>query len=269
MRRHDALLIVGMALGLADAAPAVDVAAGQAKAAQVCAACHGANGISVAPHIPHLAGQRTAYLEKQLRAWKDGSRQDEIMNAIAAQLGSDEIANLAAYFGALPGPAVGASSDFLPNLAATRVRFPDGFEASYTRYRFTNAEAAKRVTFNLANPVALAAARDGRPLPDGAVLVVATYAAKLGADGQPLRAGDGSFVPDKALGYTVMAREAGWGDAIPEMLRNENWNYALFSADRQLRPGVNQAECLGCHKPLRSASYVFTMERLTAVATAR
>jgi hypothetical protein len=69
-------------------------------------------------------------------------------------------------------------------------------------------------------------------------------------------------VPDKLIGYTGMAREANWGKDIPEMLRNENWNYALFTADRQYRP-MNQAECLACHKPLSNVSYTFTLKQLS------
>ena len=64
--------------------------------------------------------------------------------------------------------------------------------------------------------------------------------------------------------YTAMASGAGWGDAIPEMLRNGNWHYAVFTLDRKQRPGVNQAECLACHKPLDAASYVFTLKELAA-----
>ena len=68
--------------------------------------------------------------------------------------------------------------------------------------------------------------------------------------------------PDKLLLYTAMARDAGWGKDIPEMLRNDNWNYAIFTADKQPRAGVNQAECLACHKPLNNASYTFTLKQL-------
>lgn len=42
------------------ATQAADLEAGKAKAQAVCAACHGANGISVADAIPNLAGQRVA-----------------------------------------------------------------------------------------------------------------------------------------------------------------------------------------------------------------
>ena len=59
---------------------------------------------------------------------------------------------------------------------------------------------------------------------------------------------------------------AGWGDAVPEMLRNENWNYAAFTLAKAQRPGVNQAECLACHKPLDKVSYTFTLEPLVAAA---
>ena len=45
----------------------------------------------------------------------------------------------------------------------------------------------------------------------------------------PSPAADGFFEPDKLLFYTAMARESGWGKDIPEMLRNEDWNYAAFT----------------------------------------
>ena len=77
-----------------------DVAAGKAKAV-TCNACHSANGISMAPNYPNLAGQKEAYLAKQMKAFKDGSRKDPTMNAMAAPLSDDDIANLAAYFASL------------------------------------------------------------------------------------------------------------------------------------------------------------------------
>ncbi len=80
---------------------------------------------------------------------------------------------------------------------------------------------------------------------------------------------DGFFVPDQLLAYTAMARDAGWGKDIPDMLRNDNWNYAVFTPAKQLRPGVNQAECLACHKPLDKTSFTFTLDRIAAAAKAR
>ena len=77
-----------------------DAAAGKAKAAS-CNACHGANGISAIPTYPNLAGQKEAYLVKQMKAFKDKSRKDPTMNAMAAPLSDTDMANLAAHFSGL------------------------------------------------------------------------------------------------------------------------------------------------------------------------
>ena len=118
----------------------------------------------------------------------------------------------------------------------------------------------------LANSVALRAAREGKPLPAGSMLLAEIYAAKADADGKPIIGDDNLFVPEKLVGYAVMQSGETWGNDIPEMLRNENWNYAVFTVDKQHRPTVNQAECLACHKPLDKASYLFTLKELTTVA---
>ena len=120
--------------------------------------------------------------------------------------------------------------------------------------------------YYFANEAALRAAKDGKTLPNGSVLFAEVYSAKLGADGKPAVGADGFFVADQLLFYTAMARDAGWGKDIPDMLRNEDWNYAVFTTAKQLRPGVNQAECLACHKPLDKVSYTFTLDQLTAAA---
>ncbi len=51
------------------------------------------------------------------------------------------------------------------------------------------------------------------------------------------------------------------------MLRNGDWNYAVFTPAKTPRPGVNQAGCLACHKPRGKASYVFTLNELAAAKT--
>ena len=84
----------------ANVAIAGDAAAGKAKAAS-CNACHGANGISAIPTYPNLAGQKEAYLTKQMKAFKDGTRKDPTMNAMAAPLSDADMANLSAHFAGL------------------------------------------------------------------------------------------------------------------------------------------------------------------------
>lgn len=77
-----------------------DVAAGKAKSA-MCAACHGAAGISAIPMYPNLAGQKAAYLAKQLKDFKSGTRKDPVMAPMAMPLTDADIANISAYYESL------------------------------------------------------------------------------------------------------------------------------------------------------------------------
>lgn len=72
---------------------------GKAKAAQVCAACHGADGAKPsAPDQPILAGQHYDYLVKALSDYKTSKRANPIMKAFAATLSTQEIEDLSAWF---------------------------------------------------------------------------------------------------------------------------------------------------------------------------
>ena len=77
-----------------------DAAAGKAKST-VCASCHGANGVSANPMWPNLAGQKEAHLVKQMKAFRDGTRNDPMMSPMAKPLSDADINNLAAYFSGL------------------------------------------------------------------------------------------------------------------------------------------------------------------------
>lgn len=95
-----ALLAAGLGMAAAPAS-AADVAAGQARA-EVCQACHGAQGVSENPDIPSLAGQQDKYLQWQLVFFRSGRRANEIMGPIAADLSDEDVRNLGAYFASLP-----------------------------------------------------------------------------------------------------------------------------------------------------------------------
>jgi len=72
---------------------------GKAKAAQVCAACHGADGAKpVAPENPILAGQYPDYIVKALSDYKSGKRVNAVMKAMAEPLTKKDIEDLAAWF---------------------------------------------------------------------------------------------------------------------------------------------------------------------------
>ena len=101
------------------------------------------------------------------------------MNAIAAQLSAEQIANVAAYFESQPGAAPGTRSALLPNIAATKVAFPEDYKRAFTKYHTINFPAAKELRYYYANTAAAAAAKAGKPLPDGSVLFAEVYSARL------------------------------------------------------------------------------------------
>jgi len=74
-----------------------DAAAGQAKSA-ICAACHGADGNSMVPQWPKLAGQHRDYLARQVALIKAGARPVPEMVGIVATLGDQDIADITAWF---------------------------------------------------------------------------------------------------------------------------------------------------------------------------
>ncbi len=81
----------------AQAGVAADAAAGKSNSA-VCAACHGADGNSMAPSFPKLAGQGEAYLVKQMKDIRDGARPVPTMAGQLDGKSDADLADLAAYF---------------------------------------------------------------------------------------------------------------------------------------------------------------------------
>ena len=85
-----------------------DAAAGAQKAA-VCGACHGADGNSMNPEWPSLAGQHASYIAAQLALFKQGVRDNPLMMPMAMGLNEQDMADLGAYFSAQP--AAGLKAD--------------------------------------------------------------------------------------------------------------------------------------------------------------
>jgi len=135
------VLFVGACLGSASAQPrtnsddgpemrtlfanAEDIAEGKRIVESSCAGCHGANGVSESPGVPHLAGQRSAYMYLELKAYQSGVRGDSAMNNVARPLSDDAIFKAAVYFASLDPPQTNAAS-----IASTAA--PDPVQAGKT-----------------------------------------------------------------------------------------------------------------------------------------
>lgn len=95
------LLLISIAMlagAVSSSAQAANIFAGKAKAAAVCAQCHGVKASSADAPFPSLAGRDDAYLEMALKQYRNKTRVSDIMNNIAGSLTNKDINNIAAYY---------------------------------------------------------------------------------------------------------------------------------------------------------------------------
>ena len=100
LRRSPKAVSIGACLAIVFAAQAEaqgDAKAGRQKA-EVCAVCHGLDGLAKIPEAPNLAGQSEGYLIEQITAFKSGERKNEMMSVVVQDLSETDIENLAAYY---------------------------------------------------------------------------------------------------------------------------------------------------------------------------
>jgi cytochrome c553 len=228
-----------------------------------CQACHGGDGISVVPSVPNLAGQKELYIKNQLKAFKSGDRKHDIMSPIAAQLAASDIDTLASFWTSLPAagqPREAAQAAL--NARKSLMNFPEGFPQGYTAYATDEDLDSGTVTITYANEIAVRAARAGKALPIGSIIVVTNATAQLDADKNARKDAAGHLMAGTVTSYSAMESHAGFGDGIPSLLKNGDWQYALFDNKHVRRDKQNYALCFGCHKAVEADSFVFTAKKL-------
>ena len=170
------------------------------------------------------------------------------------------------YFGAplaaaLVGVAVAAIGTQV-RAGGDKVAFPEGFDKGVL---YTTVDRADNKQYReiYASQAAVDAAKKGEPMPDGTVITLVQYRAKLAADGNPEKDANGRFIKGDLLAYTVMEKRKGWGAEYPETIRNGEWEYQAFTAAKQPNPNAKLTACFECHKPLPQASdFLFSYGKL-------
>jgi len=108
---------------------------------------------------------------------------------------------------------------------------------------------AKQVREIYMNPVAQkGTAATG--FPNGTLFVMENYAAKANADGTLAAGPDGKLVKGDLLRVFVMGKNPGWGQDVPDALKNGNWVYASYLGNGDKAAGDNLVTCRACHAPL-------------------
>lgn len=177
------LLTLGIS-GLAHAAG--DAAAGQGKIA-MCSACHNADGNSMVPNFPKLAGQGERYLLKQMRDIKSGARPVVEMTGMLDAMTEQDLADIAAWYASQKGtigaadPALvehgealyrgGKLVDGVP--ACTGCHSPNGEGLDLAVYPKLNGQHADYIAKQLTD------FREGNRTNDGDAMIMRSIATKL------------------------------------------------------------------------------------------
>lgn len=76
---------------------------------QLCAGCHGENGVPQEKTTPIIWGQTLGYQYLQLRDYKNGDRKNEQMSPVVEMLERQDLLALAEYFSKQPWPRITAA----------------------------------------------------------------------------------------------------------------------------------------------------------------
>jgi Cytochrome P460 len=149
------------------------------------------------------------------------------------------------------------------------VKFPEDYAKGVLYTTVDRADNKQHRELYVTPAAAVDAAKKGEPLPSGTVITLVQYAAKLDAQGNPEKDANGRFMKGNLIAYTVMEKRAGWGKEYPDDVRNGEWEYQAFTADKKVNEKANLANCFKCHKPLdANKDFVFTYDKLkTPIAT--
>ena len=102
------------------------------------------------------------------------------------------------------------------------------------------------------------------------MLTLVQFRAKLDGQGNPEKDANGRFIKtDELLAYTVMEKRTGWGTEYADTIRNGEWEYQAFTADRKPNEKANLTACFQCHKPLDKQDFVFSYDKLKTPVAAK
>ena len=169
------------------------------------------------------------------------------------------ILGFAGFVTAAAGGAVIAATTVGPESIA----FPTGYE-KWQMYTTVDRHDVKQFRELYATPEVIKAVREGRPVPDGAVLVMNIHGAQLDDKGEAQKDASGRLTKTKLASVFVMEKRKGWGASVPEEWRNGDWQYAAFTADGKPNAKANEniKACFACHKPHESKDFVVSLPQL-------
>jgi hypothetical protein len=158
----------------------------------------------------------------------------------------------------------GAALCAVAQAGGDNIKFPENY-AKGVMYQIKDRPDNKQYRELFSTPEAIEAVKTGKPIPSGTVLTLVQYKAKLDAAGEPEKDANGRFIKGELIGYAVMEKRTGWGTEYPDDVRNGEWEYQAFKADKTPNDKANLKACFTCHRPLDKQDFVFSYDQMKAV----
>ncbi|MEM8677425.1 MAG: cytochrome P460 family protein [Cyanobacteria bacterium P01_G01_bin.67] len=142
-------------------------------------------------------------------------------------------------------------------VASESLEFPSNYQQDFVHYASVACPNSQIVRQIYANPIAVNAAKENSPLPDGSVIVMETHSAIPDANDR--------LTPSRLNNIFIRQKQSDFGTEHSENLRNGNWKYAWYSPTESL-VSSSEGSCLSCHSRVSDRDYVFTLPDLVTAA---
>ena len=144
------------------------------------------------------------------------------------------------------------------NPGPNKVAFPESWSQG-VMYATVDRHDIKQYRELWSTKAAVDAVKAGKPIPPGTVLTLVQYKAVVDDKGAPVKDDKGRFKKGELVAYTVMEKRAGWGSEYPADIRNGEWEYQVFNAEKKVNDKANLKSCFQCHKPHEGQDFVISL----------
>ncbi len=142
-------------------------------------------------------------------------------------------------------------------VASESLEFPSNYQQDFVHYASVTCPNSRIVRQIYANNLAVNAARENNPLPDGSVILMETHSAVADANDR--------LTPSRLNNVFIREKRSNFGQEHSANLRNGDWKYAWYSPTGSL-VSSSESSCLSCHTRVSDRDYVFTLPDLVTAA---
>lgn len=150
-----------------------------------------------------------------------------------------------------------------PAIAESGIEYPVDYRSTFSNYlSLDRIQEPDQIIRLYANDAAMKGPNETGQLPFGSVLVGEVYKAQLDDSGNVKVSSVGRRLRGDLALIAVMERRQGFGEDLPDNLKNEHWDFAAFKPDGSVAENKSLNSCRECHAPLKSTHHLFSYEHL-------